>query len=245
MHEIVYYIIVGFLAQMIDGTLGMAYGVSASSLLLARGLVPAAVSATVHAAEVFTTGASAISHHYFGNIDRRLFWRLTIPGVVGAIVGAYILSRIPGDRFRPVIAMYLLGMGVLIVVRVFRTVRPLRVTTHLMPLGFFGAFIDTVGGGGWGPVVASTLIARGNQARTTVGSVNAAEFFVTLAASVTFVIAMGISHWQVVLGLAIGGAAAAPLGAYACKRIPHRPFMLLVGLLVIGLSVRTLYKSLM
>ena len=129
-------------------------------------------------------------------------------------------------------------------VRVFKTVPPLSVTTHLTPLGFFGAFIDAIGGGGWGPVVASTLIARGNHARTTVGSVNAAEFFVTLAASVTFMITMGLSHWPIILGLALGGAVAAPLGAYACKRIPHRPFMLLVGLLLIGLSIRTLIKAL-
>jgi uncharacterized membrane protein YfcA len=244
MNEIVYYVIVGFIAQMIDGTLGMAYGVSATSLLLTRGIAPAVASATVHAAEVFTTGISGASHHYFGNVDRRLFWRLVIPGVIGAVIGAYILSQIPGERFKPVIAVYLLGMGVLIVVRVFKTVPPLSVTTHLTPLGFFGAFIDAVGGGGWGPVVASTLIARGNHARLTVGSVNAAEFFVTLAASVTFIVTMGLSHWPIILGLAIGGAVAAPLGAWACKRIPHRPFMLLVGLLVIGLSIRTLIKAL-
>lgn len=244
MNEVVYYVIVGFIAQMIDGTLGMAYGVSASSLLLTRGISPAVVSATVHAAEVFTTGISGVSHHCFGNVDRRLFWRLVIPGVFGAIVGAYILSQMPGQRLKPFIAAYLLGMGLLIVVRVFKTVPPLSVTTYLTPLGFFGAFIDAVGGGGWGPVVASTLVARGNSARLTVGSVNAAEFFVTLAASVTFIFTMGLTHWPIILGLAVGGAMAAPLGAYACKRIPHRPFMLLVGLLVIGLSIRTLIKAL-
>jgi uncharacterized membrane protein YfcA len=244
MNEMLYYVLVGFVAQMIDGTLGMAYGVSASTLLLTRGIAPATVSATVHAAEVFTTGVSAVAHHYFANVDRRLFWRLVIPGVLGAIVGAYILSQIPGDRFKPIIAAYLLGMGVLIVIRVFRTVPPLSVTTHLTPLGFCGAFIDAIGGGGWGPVVASTLIARGNHARLTVGSVNAAEFFVTLAASVTFIVTMGITHWPIIMGLAGGGMVAAPLGAYTCKRIPHRPFMFLVGLLVIGLSLRTLIQAL-
>lgn len=244
MSDVLYYIIVGFVAQMIDGTLGMAYGVSASSLLLTRGIAPGTVSATVHAAEVFTTGISAVSHKYFGNVDRRLFWRLVIPGVVGAVIGAYILSQIPGDRFKPVIAVYLLGMGILIVIRVFRTMPPLSVTTHLTLLGFFGAFIDAIGGGGWGPVVASTLIARGNHARMTVGSVNAAEFFVTLAASITFICTMGITHWPIIVGLAVGGVIAAPLGAYACKRIPLRPFMFLVGCLVIALSVRTLLSTL-
>ena len=244
MNELLFYVVVGFVAQMIDGTLGMAYGVSASSLLLTRGLSPAIVSATVHAAEVFTTGISAVSHHCFGNVDRRLFWRLVIPGVLGAVLGAYVLCQIPGDRFKPVVAVYLLGMGVFIVVRVFRAVPARSVTTHLAPLGFFGAFIDAVGGGGWGPVVASTLVARGNHARLTVGSVNAAEFFVTLAASITFILTLGISHWPVIAGLAIGGGIAAPIAAYACKRIPLRPFMFLVGLLVIGLSLRTLIRSL-
>lgn len=244
MGELLFYVIVGFVAQLIDGTLGMAYGVSASSLLLTRGIAPATVSATVHAAEVFTTGASALSHHHFGNVDRRLFWRLVIPGVLGAIVGAYILSQVPGEKFKPVIAAYLLVMGVVIVVRVFRTVRPLSVTTHIAPLGFFGAFVDAVGGGGWGPVVASTLMARGNHTRLTVGTVNAVEFFVTLAASMTFIMTMGLTNWPIIAGLAIGGAVAAPIGAYACKRIPHRPFMFLVGLLVIGLSLRTLVSAL-
>jgi uncharacterized membrane protein YfcA len=244
MNEMLYYVIVGFMSQMIDGTLGMAYGISASTLLLTRGILPATVSATVHAAEVFTTGVSGISHHYFGNVDYRLFWRLVIPGVFGAIAGAYILSQIPGDRFKPFIAVYLLGMGVLIVVRVFKAVPPLSVTTHMTPLGFFGAFIDAIGGGGWGPVVASTLIARGNHARLTVGSVNAAEFFVTLATSLTFVFTIGVTHWPIIVGLAIGGMLAAPLGAYACKHIPHRPFMILVGLLVIVISLRTLIQAL-
>ncbi len=245
MSEMPFYILVGFVAQIIDGTLGMAYGISAASLLLGRGLAPAAVSATVHAAEVFTTGLSGVSHHYFGNVDRRLFWRLVIPGVCGAVTGAYLLSRLPGDRFRPFIAAYLLIMGGLIVIRVFKTIPPVTITTHLTPLGFLGALLDAVGGGGWGPVVASTLIARGNHARLTVGSVNAAEFFVTLAASLTFVATIGLGHWPIIVGLALGGMAAAPLGAYACKRIPHRPFMFLVGLLVMGLSARTLVKALL
>ena len=242
MNELIFYVLVGFVAQMVDGTLGMAYGVSASSLLLSRGLSPAMVSATVHAAEVFTTGVSGVSHHYFGNVDRRLFWRLVIPGVFGAVLGAYVLCQLPGERFKPVVAAYLLGMGVLIVVRVFRTVPSLNVSTHLTPLGFFGAFIDAIGGGGWGPVVASTLIARGHHARLTVGSVNAAEFFVTLAASLTFLFSMGFSHWPIIAGLALGGGLAAPFAAYACKRIPLKPFMFLVGLLVIGLSCRTLLR---
>ena len=243
MNEMLYYVVVGFVAQLIDGTLGMGYGVSATSLLLTRGIAPAVASATVHASEIFTTGVSSISHRYFGNVDQKLFRRLVIPGVLGAIVGAYVLSQVPGERFKPWIAIYLLGMGALIVIRVFRTVPPLSVTTHLTPLGFFGALVDALGGGGWGPIVASTLIARGNHARLTVGTVNTAEFFVTLAASITFIATLGLTHWPIILGLAIGGVLAAPLGAYACRIIPHRPFMFFVGLLVIGLSLRTLLKA--
>ena len=243
MDELLTYIVIGFIAQMIDGTLGMAYGISASSLLLSLGLPPATVSATVHAAECFTTGASGLSHHYFGNIDKQLFRRLVIPGVIGAVVGAYVLVSVPGEKFRPFVAAYLLVMGVIIVLRVFRPIPPVSVASHVVPLGLVGAFVDAVGGGGWGPVVASTLIARGNQARTTVGSVNAAEFFVTLAASVTFILTIGLGYWRVIAGLAIGGVVAAPIGAWACKRIPHKPFMMLVGLLVIVLAIRTIMLS--
>jgi hypothetical protein len=223
----------------------MAYGVSATSFLLALGLPPAVASATVHTAEVFTTGLSGVSHHYFGNVDRRLFRRLVLPGVLGAALGAYVLSNLPGERFKPVVAAYLLLMGVLIILRVFKTVPPVEVADHLLPLGFFGALIDAIGGGGWGPVVASTLIARGNAVRTTVGTVNAAEFFVTLSAALTFIVAMGLGHWQVIVGLALGGIIAAPLGAYVCTKLPQRPFMLLVGALVIVLSARTLVKALL
>jgi uncharacterized membrane protein YfcA len=243
MSELLFYLAVGFVAQFIDGALGMAYGVSASSLLLARGIAPAVVSATVHTAEVFTTGVSAVSHHYFGNVDRRLFIRLALPGVFGAILGAYVLSQVPGERFRPYIATYLLAMGFLIVIRALWTLPPKRDVKHVEPLGFFGAFVDAVGGGGWGPVVTSTLVAQGNDTRFTVGSVNAAEFLVTVAASITFLLTVDLSHWPVILGLALGGMIAAPVAAFTCKKIPHRPFMFLVGLLVIFLSLRTIIKA--
>ena len=232
----------GFIAQVIDGALGMAYGVTASSLLLAFGIPPAATSATVHAAECFTTGASAVSHHAFDNIDRQLFRRLLVPGVVGAILGACILTSLPGESFKPYVAVYLLIMGSIIVVKAFKEFPPRAVTTHLGPLGFTGALLDTMGGGGWGPVVASTLIVRGNHVRTTVGTVNAVEFFVTVAASVTFFLTIGLSNWQMILALAIGGLPAAPVGAWACRHLPVKRLMVIVGLLVIALSLRTLLK---
>jgi uncharacterized membrane protein YfcA len=237
--DFVFYVVIGFIAQIIDGALGMAYGVTASSLLIAFGVPPAASSATVHAAECFTTGASALSHHAFGNIDRNLFRKLIIPGVLGAILGAYILANFSGDALRPYIAGYLVLMGIVIVYKAFREFPPREVTSHLSTLGFFGAFIDAIGGGGWGPIVASNLIVRGNDIRKTIGSVNAAEFFVTLAASATFLITLGLTNWQIILGLAIGGVFAAPLGAWASKHIPIKPFMVFVGLLVITISIRT------
>lgn len=241
--EVFLYIGVGFVAQLIDGALGMAYGVTASSLLMASGVPPAATSATVHAAECFSTGASAISHHAFGNVDRVLFRRLLIPAVIGAVIGAYLLSEI-GDVLKPWVSGYLLIMGVVIVAKAFVDVPPRRVTTHLGPLGFAGALVDAMGGGGWGPIVASNLLVRGNEVRVTVGSVNAVEFFVTLAASITFLLTIGLTHWLIIVSLAIGGVIAAPLGGWTARRIPHKPFMILVGLLVIALSIRNLLKFL-
>ncbi len=236
------YIAIGFAAQMIDGALGMAYGVTASSLLLGLGIPPAVSSAAVHAAECFTTGASALSHHAFGNIDRGLFRRLLLPGVIGAAVGASLLAQLPGDALKPWIAIYLLLIGIVILVKSFREFPPREVTTHLAPLGFFGALIDAIGGGGWGPVVASNLLARGSEFRLTVGTVNAVEFFVTLTASLVFLLTIGLGHWPIIIGLALGGVLAAPLGAWVIRIVKPRPMLCVVGLLVIGLSVRTLLK---
>ena len=241
--EFGYYVLAGFVAQIIDGALGMAYGVTATSILIGSGVSPVAASATVHAAECVTTGASALSHHAFGNVSKTLFKRLLIPGVIGAAIGAYILSSLPGDKLKPYIAAYLLIMGAVIIRKAFRKPGNKEVTTHLSPLAFFGAMIDAIGGGGWGPIVASNLIARGNAMREAIGSVNAVEFFVTLSSSIVFMLTLKLTHWQIILGLALGGVIAAPLGAWACKRVPQKPFMILVGILIMGLSLRTLFKS--
>jgi hypothetical protein len=238
--DLLAYVAIGFAAQVVDGALGMAYGVTASTLLLGVGVPPAVSSATVHAAECFTTGASALSHHAFGNIDRSLFRRLLLPGMAGAAIGAYILVQLPGDVLKPWVAGYLLLLGVVILLKGFREVIPQRVRTHLAPLGFFGALVDAIGGGGWGPVVGSTLLARGSEARFTIGTVNAVEFFVTLTASMVFLVTLGVSHWQIVAALAIGGVIAAPLGGLLVKRLPARWLLSVVGVLVVGLSVRTL-----
>lgn len=243
MHEIIQYAAIGFAAQIIDGTLGMAYGVSASSLLLAQGMAPVVVSSTVHAAEVFTTGISGMAHRYFGNVEQGMFWKLMLPGVIGAVTGAFVLGNVMGDVLKPLIAAYLGIMGILIMTRVFKTHAPRTKATRLVPLGFMGALMDAIGGGGWGPIVTSTLVARGHHARLTIGTVNAVEFFVTLAASITFIFTIGLQHWRIIAGLGVGGIVAAPLGAYFCTKIPHRPFMFAVGLLVLVISLRTLIKA--
>lgn len=229
---------------MIDGTLGMAYGVSATTFLLAFGVPPAVASASVHAAEVFTTGISGLSHLGHGNVVKSLALRLIIPGIIGAIIGAFILSSIDGAKIKPFISSYLLIMGGYIIYKSFRKREEREEHSHLIPLGLAGGFLDAIGGGGWGPIVATTLIARGNHPRFTIGSVNLAEFFVAVSASLTFVLTIGLSYWHAIVGLAIGGAIAAPLAAYFTKRAPTRLLMFLVGLLIILFSARTIILAL-
>lgn len=239
------FVAIGFAAQLVDGALGMAYGVTASTLLIGFGVPPAVSSATVHAAECFTTGASAISHRAFGNIDRALFRRLLLPGMLGAAIGAYALGNIDGDALKPWIAGYLAVMGVLILAKsMHKVIVPREVVRHVPALGFFGALMDAIGGGGWGPIVASNLLMRGHEFRLTVGSVNAVEFFVTMTASAVFLLTLGTFHLWMVAALAIGGVAAAPFGAWLVRHINARLMMRVVGLLVIGLSLRTLYQAL-
>ena len=226
------YLLTGFAAQMVDGALGMAYGLTASSFLLASGLPPAPVSATVHLAETVTTGASAAFHQRFGNVERELFKKLLLPGVAGALIGAYVLTALPGERLKPWIAGYILVMRLVVFAKAFKTVPPVRVGTYVRPLGFFGALVDAMGGGGWGPIVTSTLLARGNETRTAVGTVNAVEFFVTLASSLMFLVTIGFGLWKIVVPLALGGLVAAPLAAWACKRVPHKPMLAVVGVVI-------------
>lgn len=237
------YVVAGFLAQLVDGSLSMAYGLTASTLLLSTGMPAATVSATVHAAECFTTGVSALSHRAFGNIDKALFRKMLLPSVAGAIIGAYVLSSLAVGKLRPFIAIYLIFMGCIILYKVWKDFPSRKITSHVRPLGFFGALIDAIGGGGWGPIVASNLAARGNDIRTTVGTVIAIEFFVTVAASTTFFFTMGLSHINVILGLALGGVLGAPLGALIVKKIPVKPFMIFVGLFIIVMGMYNFMKA--
>ncbi|HSV74618.1 MAG TPA: sulfite exporter TauE/SafE family protein [Chthonomonadales bacterium] len=237
-------VLVGFAAQMVDGALGMAYGVTSTTFLLSMGIPPAAASASVKAAEVVTTAISGTSHLRLGNVRSALLRKLLIPGMVGSALGAYILTAVPGDVIKPIVSAYLALMGAVILWKAFSRIAEREVTTAVAPLGFVGGFCDAIGGGGWGPIVTTTLVARGNHARFTIGTVNLAEFFVTLVASVTFVLTIGLVHWQVILGLMLGGAVAAPLAARVCRRVPSRPLMVLVGVLITVISMRTLILEL-
>lgn len=237
------FLVAGFAAQMIDGALGMAYGVSSTSLLLSFGVSPAAASASVHTAEVFTTAVSGASHWKLGNVNRALFRRLVIPGVIGGVMGAYVLSELPGDKLKPWVSAYLLVMGLLIIRKAFGKTAHVASNSGIRRLGLAGGFLDAIGGGGWGPVVTTTLVANGHCPRQSIGSVNLAEFFVTVAQSATFFLTIGIVHWQVIAGLMLGGVAAAPLAAHVCKRLPAKPLMVLVGILIIVLSLRTIWQS--
>ncbi|MDF4002479.1 sulfite exporter TauE/SafE family protein [Luteibacter sp. PPL552] len=228
---------VGLLAQLVDGALGMAYGLVSNAVLLALGLPPAVASATVHTAEVVTTGVSGGAHAFFGNVDWKAFRRLAIPGVVGGVIGAWFLASVPGEAIKPFVYVYLLVLGIVVLGRAAgRTVSHHRVR-HKGVLGFFAGLLDAIGGGGWGPIATSTLLARGGAVRQTIGTVNAAEFVVTIAISSTLLAHLGVNHWPIVLGLLTGGVIAAPVAAWLVKHLPPRYVMTAVGCLIVGISL--------
>lgn len=238
--------VIGLAAQLVDGALGMAYGITATTFLLAGGATPLAATASVHVAEIFTTGASGLAHWRLGNVDRRLFRQLIIPGVIGAVVGAWVVSRIDSAALRPWVSGYLLVMGIYIAGKAFRAVSFVRGTNgrKLVPLAFTGALVDSIGGGGWGPIVATSLLGTGHEPRKTIGTVNAAEFFITLASGFSFVLLAGITHWEQVAGLVTGGLVVAPFAAYLTTRLPSRWLLLFVGVLVALLSAFGLIQAL-
>jgi uncharacterized membrane protein YfcA len=238
---------VGFLAQLVDGAVGMAYGVISSSVLLAFGVPPAQASATIHAAECFTTGASAISHSALKNVDWKLFFRLAPAGIVGGVIGAYVLTGFDPTLIKAVVIAYLGVLGVYLLIRALQPPRdePPHLK-HVLPLGLVGGFLDASGGGGWGPVVTSTLLGRGHAPRFVIGSVNTAEFFVTAAISATFfwtlltgrlVLEGGLLFGGAAFGgLVVGGLIAAPLAGYVTRIAPARVLLGAAALLVISLS---------
>jgi uncharacterized membrane protein YfcA len=237
--DLAFYIALGFAAQLVDGALGMAYGLIATSVLLASGAPPALSSASVHAAEVVTTGLAGASHVWHQNVDWRTFRRLAVAGVVGGVTGAYILTELPEKPVKVFVTLYLFGMALLILRRIISGGSVERKLVRvIVPIGVAGGFLDAIGGGGWGPMVNSTLIARGETARISIGSVSLAEFLVTAAISATFVMTLDLaSYGQVVLGLIIGGALAAPFAGWFSRVLPQQVLMSLVALTVSALGV--------
>ncbi|MEE1876713.1 sulfite exporter TauE/SafE family protein [Altererythrobacter litoralis] len=225
------FITVGFAAQLVDGALGMAFGVISNTLLVGvLSLPPAQASQRVHVVECFTTATSGLSHLFHGNIDKRLFARLVIPGVIGGVTGAYLLTSIDGEAIKPFVLLYLAAMGLYLLARGLLYPPKLRPARHIAPLGLVGGFLDAAGGGGWGPIVTSNLLVQGAEPRKVVGSVNAAEFFVTVAISATFILHIGIADLAgATLGLLIGGMAAAPFAAFAAKHFSPKLMLILVG----------------
>ena len=238
-------VMVGLFAQVVDGALGMAYGATATTFLLAAGASPAAASASVHIAEIFTTGVSGVSHAKFGNVDRRLFARLLVPGVLGAILGAVLVTYVDGAVFKPLMCVYLLVLGAYILSKALRGLRlRMREPRHVGKLALFGGFVDAAGGGGWGPVVTTTLVGSGSDPRTTIGSVNFAEFFLTLTSAATFALLVETNAWPIIAGLVAGGLFAAPFAALLCRKLSARTLLLMVGTLISALSAYNLYRAL-
>jgi uncharacterized protein len=239
------FVAVGFIAQLIDGALGMAFGVISNTLLISLGVPPAAASASVHIIKNFTGAVSGISHVVHRNVDWKLFWRLLIPGIVGGVIGAYLLTSVDAAIAKPFVLIYLAAIGVYLLARALRSVPAERKPRVVEPLGFAGGFLDAAGGGGWGPVVTSNLLVQGASPRMVVGTVNTSELFLALSISGAFFLTLGFAAFGVeALGLLIGGVAAAPLGGYVAKRVPARPMLIMVGIVLTVTSLIGLWASL-
>ena len=239
------FIAVGFAAQAVDGALGMAFGVISNTLLVGvMGVPPALASQRVHVVECFTTATSGISHLLHGNIDKNLFFKLLIPGMIGGATGAYLLSSLDAAMVKPFVLAYLTAIGLMLLWRGFRYPPQGKPAKVVAPLGLIGGFLDAAGGGGWGPVVTSNLLIQGADPRRVVGTVNAVEFFLTLTISATFIYHLGFADLAgATLGLLIGGIAAAPLGAWAAKHIPAKPMLVMVGIVLTATSAFGVYKA--
>ena len=228
------FIAVGFAAQLVDGALGMAFGVISNTLLVAvLGVPPAQASQRVHIVECFTTATSGISHLLHRNIDGRLFLRLVVPGMIGGFLGAYVLSNLDASVVKPFVLLYLSAIGIYLLIRGIMYPPKIKEAKFVTPLGLFGGFLDAAGGGGWGPVVTSNLLIQGADPRKVVGTVNSAEFFLTITVSATFIWHLGAAQlFGATLGLLIGGILAAPLGAWAAKHFPAKQMLIMVGIVL-------------
>lgn len=237
----------GFFAQLIDGATSMGYGVTSTMVLMSANVSPAAISGSVHTAEMFASGASGYSHYKFGNVNKKMFKALLIPGVIGAILGAVLLVKFGESHIRyirPLLATYTFILGIKIFINAFKATTARKKFKHYGWLAGFGGFLDSFGGGGWGPIVSATLITKGRTPRYVVGSVSLTEFFVTLASAFTFFTLIGVQHWQVILALIIGSVAAAPLAARLNGKLPRKASFILLGTIVVLWSLRILIKTL-
>jgi uncharacterized membrane protein YfcA len=239
------FMLIGFAAQLVDGALGMAYGQISSTLLISMGVPPAAASAGVHTAETFTTAVSGISHVAHRNVDWRLFFRIVIPGVIGGVIGAYVLTQIDADTAKPIVLTYLTALGLYLFYRGVMHRHTERQPKVVAPLGLVGGFLDAAGGGGWGAIVTSNLLVQGSNPRKTIGTVNTAEFFLTVTISATFIAALGWEAFTIAtVGLLVGGVLAAPFGAMVAKRVNPDTLLTFVGALVTLTSLYGLYRVL-
>lgn len=247
MEEFLLFVLVGFLAQAVDGALGMAYGVISSTTLLAFGVPPATASAAVHGAEIFTTAASGSGHLYHRNIDWKLFARLVPFGIAGGCLGAYVLTSFDGDVVKPFVTAYLAFVGAWLLLRSFRKIPRASIPPRVVaPLGLAGGFLDAAGGGGWGPIVTTGLLGAGGAPRYVIGTVNSAEFLITTSVSIAFLTALLTGHWQdagdltnhfaAVGGLVVGGLVAAPFAGLIVKTLAERTLLRAVGTLIVCLA---------
>jgi uncharacterized membrane protein YfcA len=264
---LIVFIGIGFIAQMIDGALGMGFGVTSNTLLLCFGVTPAAASASVHVSKIFTSGLSGIRHWKTSNLNKKLFWNLVIPGVIGGVLGAYLLSVYNGEKIKAFVAIYLFFIGFFIVNKAFRKFEEEETHNHFYKISFIkehinnllscfqykkkektslfvrilggiGGLIDSIGGGGWGPLTTSTLISEKHNPKHTIGSAIFADFFITFAISITFFATVGfLNSWYAIVGLLLGGAIASPMSSVMHHRIAPRSLMFFVGLLIMTISL--------
>jgi len=241
-----YFLVAGFIFAMVDGAIGMSYGVTSTTFSLSMGIPPASASTAVHISEILSCGIAGWMHHRMGNINKKLFKLLVIPGIIGAVLGAYLLSSLEHYSMytKPIISLYTLSLGILILSKAFnpfkRDKNVNNKITKIRPLGFFGGLIDAVGGGGWGSIVLSSLIAGGRNARTSLGTVKLSRFFISLTSSLTFIVMLNTLNWSAVAGLVVGSAIAAPIAAKVSNRISVKTIMMAVGIIVILVSLKTI-----
>lgn len=240
-------VLAGFLAQLVDGATSMGYGVTSAIVLMSANVSPASISGSIHTAEMFASGASGYSHYKFGNVNKKMFKALLIPGVLGAVLGAVLLVKFGETHIgfiRPIMAVYTLFLGIKIFINAFKATNVRKKFRHYGWLAGVGGFLDSFGGGGWGPIVSATLITKGRTPRFVVGSVSLTEFFVTLASAFTFFTLIGIQHLQVILALVIGGFIAAPIAARLQGKLPRKASFILLGTIVVIWSLKILLKLL-